>query len=93
MAIQSFLCEETRRLFMTGRTRRFTNIQHMAERKLAQLDAAVTLDFLRNPPGNRLEKLMGDRLGRHSIRINTQWRICFIWTAEGPAEIEIVDYH
>lgn len=78
---------------MTGRTRRFTSIQHMAERKLAQLDTAVTLDSLRSPPGNRLEKLTGDRLGRHSIRINAQWRICFIWTTEGPAEIEIVDYH
>lgn len=93
MTIQSFLCEETRRLFMTGSTRRFANIQQAAERKLAQLDAAVTLEFLRSPPGNRLEKLTGNRLGRHSIRINAQWRICFIWTDEGPAEVEIVDYH
>ncbi len=93
MAIQSFLCEETRRLFMTGRTRHFASIQHVAERKLAQLDAAVTLDFLRSPPGNRLEKLTGDRSGHYSIRINAQWRICFIWTDEGPAEVEIVDYH
>ncbi|MHA3903482.1 type II toxin-antitoxin system RelE/ParE family toxin [Castellaniella sp. WN] len=93
MAIQSFLCGETRRLFTTGRTRRFTSIQHTAERKLAQLDAAVTLDFLRKTPGNRLEKLTGNRLGRHSIRINAQWRICFIWADEGPAEVEIVDYH
>ncbi|MFC4298125.1 MAG: type II toxin-antitoxin system RelE/ParE family toxin [Castellaniella sp.] len=93
MTIQSFLCEETRCLFMTGSTRRFTNFQQAAERKLAQLDAAVTLDFLRSPPGNRLEKLTGDRQGRHSIRINAQWRICFIWTDEGPTEVEIVDYH
>jgi proteic killer suppression protein len=78
---------------MTGSARRFTNIQRAAERKLAQLDAAVTLEFLRSPPGNQLEKLSGDRRGRHSIRINDQWRICFLWTDEGPAEVEIVDYH
>lgn len=93
MTIQSFLCEESRSLFTTGSARRFANIQRAAERKLAQLDAAVTLEFLRSPPGNRLERLAGDRLGRYSIRINAQWRICFIWTDEGPAEVEIVDYH
>lgn len=65
----------------------------MAERKLAQLDAAQTLDFLRAPPGNRLEALKGDRAGQYSIRINDQWRICFVWTDTGPAEVEIVDYH
>ena len=78
---------------MTGHARRFASIQRVAERKLAQLDAAATLEFLRSPPGNRLEQLSGNRQGRYSIRINAQWRICFIWTAEGPAEIEIVDYH
>ena len=57
------------------------------------LDAAVTLEFLRSPPGNRLEKLERDRLGQHSIRINDQWRICFVWTDTGPSEVEIVDYH
>lgn len=57
------------------------------------LDAAVTLEFLRSPPGNRLEKLEGNRLGQHSIRVNAQWRICFIWTDHGPSEVEIVDYH
>jgi proteic killer suppression protein len=93
MAIQSFLCEETRRLFITGSTRRFTGCQPVAERKLALLDAATTLDFLRRPPGNRLEKLSGDRKGRYSIRINAQWRLCFTWTNQGPAEVEIVDYH
>ena len=93
MAIQSFLCEETRRLFTTGRTRRFANIQQTAERKLAQLDAATTLDFLRSPPGNRLEQLAGNRQGSHSIRINAQWRICFTWTDDGPTAVEIVDYH
>jgi proteic killer suppression protein len=62
-------------------------------RKLAQLDAAQTLEFLYSPPGNRLEKLFRDRKGQHSIRINDQWRVCFVWTASGPADVEIVDYH
>jgi proteic killer suppression protein len=57
------------------------------------LDAAATLAFLRSPPGNRLEALKGDRAGEWSIRINDQWRLCFVWTEAGPAEVEIVDYH
>ena len=65
----------------------------MAERKLAQLDAALTLDFLRAPPGNRLEALKGNRAGQYSIRINDQWRVCVVWTETGPADVEIVDYH
>ncbi len=93
MAITSFKCPETQRLFTGGKTRRFANIQTVAERKLAQLDAAATLDFLRSPPGNRLEALTGNRRGQHSIRINDQWRVCFVWTAEGAADVEIVDYH
>ncbi|HEX7386927.1 MAG TPA: type II toxin-antitoxin system RelE/ParE family toxin [Castellaniella sp.] len=93
MAIQSFRSQETQRLFTSGRALRFANIQITAERKLALLDAAATLDFLRSPPGNRLEKLGGNRKGQYSIRINDQWRICFIWTNEGPAGVEIVDYH
>ncbi len=68
-------------------------IQAVAERKLAQLEAAQTLDFLRSPPGNRLEKLTGDRVDQWSIRINAQWRICFTWSDLGPANGEIVDYH
>jgi len=60
---------------------------------ISQLDAAVTLDFLRSPPGNRLELLDGDRRGQHSVRINGQWRVCFVWTDKGPAQVEIVDYH
>ena len=60
---------------------------------LSALDAAVDLDDLRFPPGNHLEALKGDRSGQHSLRINKQWRICFIWTAKGPADVEIVDYH
>ncbi|KTT14929.1 type II toxin-antitoxin system RelE/ParE family toxin [Pseudacidovorax intermedius] len=93
MAIVSFSCQETQQLFTSGRTRRFANIQSVAERKLAQLDAAQTLDFLRSPPGNRLERLSGDRQGQYSIRINDQWRVCFVWTERGVANVEIVDYH
>lgn len=93
MAITSFKCPETQRLFTSGKTRHFANIQSVAERKLAQLDAAVTLEFLRSPPGNRLEMLVGDRQGQHSIRINDQWRLCFVWTEKGVVDVEIVDYH
>lgn len=65
----------------------------MALRKLRQVGAAVVLDDLRVPPGNRLEPLKGDRAGQYSIRINDQWRICFVWTFAGPEEVEVVDYH
>jgi proteic killer suppression protein len=60
---------------------------------LSALDAAVVIEDLRFPPGNHLEELRGDRIGLHSMRINQQWRICFVWTENGPAEVEIVDYH
>jgi proteic killer suppression protein len=63
------------------------------ERKLTMLDAATSLVDLKSPPGNRLEALGGDRKGQHSIRINAQWRICFIWGPNGPENVEIVDYH
>lgn len=91
--IRSFRCRETRLLFETGRSRRFGAITLVATRKLAMLDAAETLDFLRSPPANRLEALKGDRKGQFSIRINDQFRICFRWTAGGPTDVEIVDYH
>lgn len=65
----------------------------IATRKLAQLDAAQTLDFLLSPPGNKLEALKGDRKGQCSIRVNEQFRVCFRWTDEGPEDVEIVDYH
>jgi proteic killer suppression protein len=91
--IRSFRCPETQSLFETGRSRRFSGILKTATRKLAQLDAAETLAFLQAPPGNRLEALKGDRRGQHSIRINDQFRLCFRWTAKGPADVEIVDYH
>jgi proteic killer suppression protein len=91
--IQGFRCPDTQAPFETGRCQRFVAILTAATRKLAQLDAAHTLEFLRSPPGNRLEALKGDRKGRYSIRINDQFRLCFRWTAEGPTEVEIVDYH
>ncbi len=64
-----------------------------ARRKLGYLDSAKTLDDLRSPPGNRLELLSGDRAGQHSIRVNDQWRVCFVWTGEGAEDVEIVNYH
>lgn len=91
--IQSFKCKDTLALFEGKCPRRFRAWARVAERKLAQLDAAQTLDFLKAPPGNHLEALRGDRKGQHSIRINDQWRVCFVWTAAGPVEVEIVDYH
>jgi proteic killer suppression protein len=91
--IVSFKCSDTAKLFETGKSRRFANIRGVAERKLQQLDSAVTLEFLRSPPGNRLEALTGDRAGQYSIRINEQWRVCFVWSEKGPQEVEIVDYH
>ena len=91
--IKSFRCTETRRFFETSRSKRFSPIANVAARKLAMLDAAHTLEFLRSPPGNRLEALRGDRKGQHSIRINDQFRICFRWADDGPTDVEIVDYH
>lgn len=91
--IQSFRCRDTQALYEGKCPRRFKAFQSVAERKLAQLDAAQTLDFLRAPPGNRLEALKGERKGQFSIRINDQWRICFAWSDVGPANVEIVDYH
>ena len=91
--IQSFRCAQTQALFETGRSKRFRPIMKVATRKLAQLDAAETIAFLRSPPGNRMEKLSGKRTGQYSVRINDQWRVCFRWTRSGPADVEIVDYH
>lgn len=91
--IKSFRCAETQILFETGSSRRWSDIRNVVTRKLVQLDAAVTLDFLRSPPGNRLEALKGDLAGQYSIRINNQWRICFRWSENGAEDVEIVDYH
>ncbi len=91
--IQGFNCADTQLLFETGRSNRFNSIAKVATRKLAQLDAAQTLSFLRSHPGNQLEALRGDRAGQYSIRVNDQWRLCFRWTESGPEAVEIVDYH
>ena len=91
--IRSFRCKDTERLFRREAVRRFKAIESAARRKLEMLEAAQSLEDLRVPPGNRLEALSGDRKGQHSIRINRQWRICFVWH-EGAADgVEIVDYH
>ncbi|HEU4592050.1 MAG TPA: type II toxin-antitoxin system RelE/ParE family toxin [Steroidobacteraceae bacterium] len=91
--IKSFRCSDTQSLYETGKSVRFGAIAKVATRKLTQLDAAATLEFLRSPPGNRLEALVGNRKGQHSIRINDQWRLCFRWTQAGPEDVEIADYH
>ncbi|XVS65196.1 type II toxin-antitoxin system RelE/ParE family toxin [Actinosynnema sp. CA-299493] len=92
--LRSFADKETERVWQRSRSRVLDpNVQRVALRKLAILDAAETLEDLRVPPGNRLEKLHGDRAGQYSVRINQQWRICFHWTVAGPENVEIVDYH
>lgn len=92
--LRSFADRETERVWQRSRSRALDpNVQRVALRKLAILDAAETLEDLRVPPGNRLEKLHGDRAGQYSVRINQQWRICFRWTDAGPENVEIVDYH
>jgi proteic killer suppression protein len=93
MTIRSFLCADTKAIYEGGSPKRFRNIENVAQRKLQMLDDAVELRDLRSPPGNRLEGLSGDRAGQHSIRINDQWRVCFVWTDNGPMNVEIVDYH
>ncbi len=91
--IQTFRCSETESLFNGKRVARFVNFEAVALRKLQQVHAATALDFLRVPPGNRLEALSGDRQGQHSIRINNQWRVCFVWREGHAQDVEIVDYH
>ena len=91
--IRSFSCKDTQSIYETGKSRRWSSILDVAQRKLTVLDAARELKDLRSPPGNRLEELVHDRQGQHSIRINQQWRICFRWTSDGPEDVEIVDYH
>ncbi len=91
--ILSFKCLDTQTLFETGKSKRFANVKSVAERKLQQLHSTPNLESLKAPPGNRLEALAGDRKGQHSIRVNDQWRVCFVWTEEGVSNVEIVDYH
>ena len=92
--IKSFADRETERLFERQPVKKLgSGVQRAALRKLRLLDAATSVDDLRTPPGNRLEKLKGDRAGQHSIRINRQWRICFRWRSGHAYDVEIVDYH
>jgi toxin HigB-1 len=92
--IRSFRCKETERIWQGQSSRKFPgDMQERALRKLRQLDAALTSDDLRTPPGNRLEALKGDRKGQWSIRINDQWRVCFRWREGDANDVEIVDYH
>jgi proteic killer suppression protein len=92
--LQSFADKDTERVWRRDRSRRLdATVQRGALRKLLILDAAETLGDLRIPPGNRLERLAGDRAGQYSIRVNDQWRICIRWSAAGADDVEIVDYH
>lgn len=91
--IRSFASSETEELFHYQHSRRFRAIERVVLRKLLQLHAATELRVLASPPGNQLEALRGDRKGQHSIRINQQWRICFVWRAGNCYDVEIVDYH
>ena len=91
--IRSFSNADTAQLWKTGRNKRFANIMAVGLRKLDQLDAAASIEDMRAPPGNRLEKLKGNRAGIWSIRVNDQWRICFEWKDGDAWHVEIVDYH
>jgi proteic killer suppression protein len=92
--IQPFADDTTERVWNREKAPRLgTDLQRAAQKKLRQLNAAGNINDLRIPPGNRLEKLAGNRAGQHSIRINDQYRICFVWTKQGPADVEITDYH
>ena len=93
MAIKSFKSKEAQALFLGQSVRRWVNVERVALRKLEQLDWSAVLEDLRIPPRNQIEALKGDRKGQHSIRINDQWRVCFVWTTEGATNVEIVDYH
>ena len=90
--IKSFRCKETAKLFNTGNSKKFANLKKVALRKLDMIDAAAILKDLTSPPANNLEALKGNRKGQHSIRINVQFRICFIWQ-DGATKVEITDYH
>ena len=91
--IRGFRCKETEKVFQRQCSRKFGSIQRVALRKLLVLDAAGSLNDLRVPSSNRLEKLVGRREGQYSIRINDQWRICFRWKGGDARQVEIVDYH
>lgn len=91
--IKSFKCKDTDKLFNDSYIKRFRGIERKARIKLEILNATVSLDSLKVPPGNRLEALKGDKKGQYSIRIDSQWRLCFKWIEENAHEVEIADYH
>lgn len=91
--IRGFKDRKTERFFAGEAVKEFAGFRKTAERKLTMLDSATEVKDLLSPPGNRLERLKGDRAGQYSIRINDQWRICFEWKDDGPYEVEITDYH
>jgi len=92
--IKTFKCKQTEKLFNGQFAKKLPqSIQRIAQRKLMQIYAATTLDFLRVPPANHLELLTGNRQGQYSIRINEQWRICFVWRDNNAIDVEIIDYH
>jgi len=91
--IQSYKDRDTERFSELYHVKRFTSIEKVARRKIHQLKIATNLSDLAHPPGNRLEALKGNRVGQYSIRINSQYRICFKWGRSGPEEVEIADYH
>lgn len=91
--IGGFADDDAQQIFDGARNRRYSGLERMIERKLRAIEAAVVLQDLSVPPGNRLEALKGDRRGQHSIRVNDQFRICFRWEGKYAYEIEIVDYH
>ena len=91
--IRSFRCKETKRLFDRSPSRRWRSIERVVRRKLEMLNAVTSLADLAVPPSNRLEALKGDRRGQHSIRINDQWRLCFVWRDGDAYDVEVVDYH
>jgi proteic killer suppression protein len=91
--IKTFKCKNTEKLFDDDDIKKFRSISRTARLKLEVLNAAVSLNSLKVPPGNRLEQLKGDRKGQHSIRVNNQWRVCFVWKDDNVFDVEIVDYH
>jgi toxin HigB-1 len=92
--IENFRCKETKKIWERKFSKRFpAGIQKMARRKLVSISISESIDDLRKPPSNQLEKLIGGRKGQYSIRINSQWRICFKWKNGNAADVEIVDYH
>ena len=91
--VKSFKCKDTEKLFNDISVKKFRSISRAARIKLEILNAAISLQSLRVPPGNRLEQLKGNRKGQHSVRINDKWRICFVWSGQNAIDVEIVDYH